>query len=51
MKSLSSLIIYAASLAPIAAFALYINDAAAAQINSSFEIVIDLLQTLNRSLL
>ncbi len=45
------MIIYAANLAPIAAFALYINDAAAAQINSSLEVVIDILETLNRSLL
>jgi len=51
MKSFSSLITYGVSLAPIAAFALYINDAAATQITSSFDMVIELLQTLNRSLL
>jgi len=51
MKSFSSLITYGVSVAPIAALALFINDAATAQISSSFEMVIDLLQTLNRSFL
>jgi len=50
MKSLSSLIIYAVSLAPIAAISLFISDAAAAQIINSLESVTHLLETLNRAL-
>jgi len=51
MKSLSFFVVYAMSLAPIAALALYVSDTAALQITSSFELVIDMLETLNRSLI
>ena len=51
MKLISSLIIYAASLAHIVAILLFINDTAAAQIINSLESVTDLLETLNRALL
>ncbi len=51
MKSFSFFVIYAVSLAPIAALTLYISDTAALQITSSFELVIDMLETLNRALI
>jgi len=51
MKSLTYLIAYTMSLAPVAALTLYISDTASAQIISSFEEVIDMLQTLNASLI
>jgi len=51
MKSLSSLLVYAMSLAPIAALALYVSDTAASQITTSFGLVTDMLETLNRAML
>lgn len=51
MKSLSFFVVYAMSLAPIAVMTIYIGETASNQILSSLEVVIDILETLNRSLL
>lgn len=51
MRFLTFFVIYTISLAPIAALVMFVSDSASAQIISSFETVINVLETLNASII